>query len=183
MKNTGIIERKKTVFILIDVQDGFVPVIHGIDSVIDNCNVLIRAAEILDIPLLVTEQYPKGLGKTVEKIILPPGVPVIKKVHFNCFGSDEFSEGIRALDVSTLVLFGIETHVCLLNTALHALEKGYEVHVIADAVSSRTIENREIALERMRQSGAFISSVEMIIFQLMEKAGTAEFKKILQLIK
>ena len=183
MKNYGIIELNKTAFILIDVQNGFLPVIHGIDSVITNCNVLVQAAEILDIPLVVTEQFPRGLGKTVEKIILPSDVPVIEKIHFSCFGSDEFSKCIKTLDVNTLVLFGIETHVCLLNTALHALERGYEVHVIADAVSSRTPENKEIALERMRQSGVFISSVEMILFQLMEKAGTAEFKKILPLIK
>jgi len=183
MSSLGIMQREKTAFVLVDVQEKFIPVIHGLDRVIKNSNVLIRAAGILGIPLIVTEQYPKGLGKTCERIKLPKDSKVIEKVHFSCFGSGEFLKELEKLKVKSIILFGIEAHVCVLQTALDALKNGFEVHIVADAVSSRSAENKSIAIERMRQSGAFIASTEMIIFQLMEKSGTVEFRQISKLIK
>ena len=183
MDDIGILQGNKTAFVLIDVQEKFMPVIDGIDRVISNSNMLIKASEILKIPLVVTEQYPKGLGKTIDEIKLPGKQKIISKVCFSCFGSDEFEQELEKLDPENLVLFGIESHVCVLRTALDALERGFSVHIAADAVSSRNPENSKLALERMRQAGAFISPAETIVFQLIDAAGTEEFRKISELVK
>jgi nicotinamidase-related amidase len=183
MDKLGIIDRKKTVFVLVDIQYKFIPVIKNIEKVILNSNILVKASEILKIPLIVTEQYPKGLGHTCEKINLPSKKHLIEKVSFSCFGSDEFVKKIKELKVDSIVLFGIEAHVCILKTALDALKNNLDVYVVADAISSRTAENKSIAIERMRQSGVFIVSTEMIVFQLLDKAGTEEFKQISKLVK
>ena len=183
MNKLGVIDRKKTVFVLVDIQDKFIPVIKDIEKIISNSNILVKASEILNIPLIVTEQYPKGLGRTYEKISLPSKKYPIEKVSFSCFDSDEFVKKIKELKVDSIVLFGIEAHVCILKTALDALKNNLEVHVVADAISSRTAENKSIAIERMRQSGVFIVSTEMILFQLLDKAGTEEFKLISNLVK
>jgi nicotinamidase-related amidase len=183
MNPIGIIKRETTAFVMIDIQEKLVPVILGIDLLVANANLLVRASEILKVPLIVTEQYPKGLGHTTKRIQLPEKSRVIEKLCFSCFGSDEFIRRINQLKCNTIVLFGIEAHVCILKTALDALKLRLEVHVVADAISSRTPENKSIAVERMRQSGVFIASTEMIIFQLMEGAGTEEFKLLSKLIK
>lgn len=183
MNSLGIIDRNKTVFVLVDIQEKFIPVIDSVEGVIQNANILVKASEILKIPLIVTEQYPKGLGKTSDKIQLPQNRYLIEKTAFSCFGCDEFVKKIRELSIDSIVLFGIEAHVCILKTALDALQNKLEVHVVADAVSSRTKENKQIAIERMRQSGSFIVSTEMLLFQLLHKAGTKEFKLISELIK
>ena len=183
MDGIGKVDRAKTAFLLVDIQERFMPVIHRMDMVVENANRIVRASSILDIPLLVTEQYPKGLGKTVDAVGLPPDAPKIEKTEFSCFGNEGFVRRLKALDADTLAIFGIEAHVCVLKTVLDALQEGYNVHVIADAVSSRTQENRETAMERMRQAGAFIASTEMILFQLMDRAGTDEFREISRLVK
>ena len=183
MDKLGIIDREKTVFVLVDVQEKFIPVIKDIDKVISNSNILVKTAGILTIPLLITEQYPKGLGNTSKRIHMPDKKQSIKKMNFSCFGSGEFVKKIEDLDVDSIVLFGIEAHVCILKTALDALKNNFEVHVVADAISSRTLNNKLIAIERMRQSGAFIVSTEMILFQLLDNAGTDEFKLISELVK
>jgi nicotinamidase-related amidase len=183
MENLGIIDRGKTVFVLVDIQEKFIPVMHEAEELITNTNILVKSSEILDIPLIVTEQYSKGLGNTTDRISLPEKRHLIEKVRFSCFGSVGFVGRLKELDASSLVLFGVEAHVCILKTALEALKNGYEVHVVADAISSRSAENRSIAIERMRQSGIFITSTEMILFQLLEKAGSDEFKAISRLIR
>ncbi|MFH0974881.1 MAG: hydrolase [Spirochaetota bacterium] len=183
MDKLGIIEKSKTAFVEIDIQDRFNTAIKGIKEVISNARILIQAAGILNIPVVATEQYPKGLGRTLREIMLPKNAAIIEKLHFSCFGNSEFRNKITALGVESLVLFGVEAHVCLLKTALDALKLNLEVHLVADAVSSRTLKNKSIALERMRQSGVFIVSTEMILFQLLEYSGTEEFKAISKLIK
>ncbi|MFT4297683.1 MAG: hydrolase [Candidatus Woesearchaeota archaeon] len=183
MDNLGIIKRKKTAFLLIDLQEKFIPVIHNVDEVIKNSNKLIKTAEILKIPLITTEQYTKGLGKTYKKVILPKAIKPIEKIEFSCFKSKKFNEKMKKLDIKSLVIFGIEAHVCVLQTALDALKREIDVHIIADAVSSRNDNNKKIAIKRMRQAGAFASSTEMIIFQLLEKAGSKEFKEIMKFVK
>jgi len=183
MNKLGIIDRKKTAFILVDVQEKFMPVINNIDKVIANSNILIKSAEILQIPLIATEQYPKGLGKTVDAINLPEKKAPIEKVCFSCFDSEEFSRKVKELKIESIVLFGIEAHVCILQTSLAALKNNLDVYVVSDAVSSRTPENKAIAIDRMHQSGVFIVSTEMLLFQLLKKAGTEEFRQISKLIK
>ena len=179
----GMPKRDEVVFVLVDIQEKFLPVIHDIQSVIDNAKKLVRSASVLRIPLFVTEQYPKGLGHTVGGIYLDDGQEIIEKISFDCFGCDTFTRKLAELKTEALVIFGIEAHVCVLKTAIEAVARDYEVHVVADAVSSRTADNRALALERLRQSGVFITSTEMILFQLMERAGTDEFKAISRLVK
>lgn len=183
MASVGKLNLETTVFVLVDVQDAFKPVIYEFDRVVENSNKLLKGAEILGVKVIATEQYPKGLGKTVKEIYLPKGVEPIPKVCFSCLGSSEFMARLEKTKAKSVVLFGIEAHICLLKTALDALEKGFEVHVVEDAISSRTKKNNKIGLERMKQAGAFIASTEMVLFQLMEKAGSEEFKEISKLVK
>ncbi len=175
-------DRKRTVFVMVDIQEKFVPVIRDIKEVMKNANILARAADILGIPFIFTEQYSKGLGRTVQDIKTGAAKP-IEKMHFSCMECPEFLERLIETRAKDMVLFGIESHVCVLKTALDALEKGFRVHVVADAVSSRRKEDRKYALDRMRQSGAYTVTTEMILFQLMEKAGTDEFRKISSLVR
>jgi nicotinamidase-related amidase len=150
MNKLGIINKEKTVFVLVDVQDKFIPVISNVDKIISNSRILVKASEILNIPLIVTEQYPKGLGHTAKRISLLDKKYLIEKISFSCFESDEFVKKIKELKVESIVLFGVEAHVCILKTALDALKNNFDVHVVADAISSRTLENKDIAIERMR---------------------------------
>ena len=183
MNNLGLLERNNTVFVLVDMQEKLLPAMYGADVLISNSNILVKAANVLKIPLIVTEQYPKGLGKTSERIQLPSGSYVIEKISFGCFGSEDFMAKLKKLKRKSLVLFGVEAHVCILKTALEALNRGYEVHIAADAIASRTAENRSVAIERMRQSGAYIVPTETVLFQLMDKSGTDEFKALSRLIR
>lgn len=180
MANSGILKSEESALLIIDVQDRLMPVIHESERVFSNCNKLIAGMAVLGVQRLVTEQYPKGLGHTVTEVPVD-GIDVVEKISFSCMqhkGVQEHLAGKRSL-----ILCGVEAHVCVLKTALDALEMGYEVHVVADAVSSRTQKNYELGLARMRQSGVFVASTEMILFQLMDIAGTAQFKEIAKLIR
>jgi nicotinamidase-related amidase len=181
--NLGIPQREHTALLVIDIQERLMPVIHENEKVFANTNKLLRGAEILNLETVITEQYPKGLGNTCKEIQLPENPVIIEKVCFSCMMSETVSEQLKLTNVKSLILCGAEAHICVLKTALDALKEGYEVHVVADAVSSRTPENKQLALERMRQAGAFIVSTEMILFMLLDKAGTDEFKAISKLIK
>lgn len=179
----GIPKRDEVAFILVDIQERFLPVIQDIETVIDNASKLVSGASILKVPLIVTEQYPKGLGHTVDALDLDAGQEIIEKVSFDCFGCEGFVKRLEKINARSLVIFGIEAHVCVLKTALEAAARNYETHVVADAVSSRTEENKTLALGRLRQSGVFVVSTEMVLFQLMDRAGTDEFKAISRLVK
>ncbi len=185
MNNLGIpsLEKNKNAFLIIDVQENFIPVIDNIEQVISNINILSKVSETLNIPLIVTEQYPQGLGHTTEKITLPKNTKIIEKISFSCFGSDEFTTLIKNMKIDTLFIAGIEAHICVLQTVLDALENNIQIHLITDAISSRTLKNKNIAIKRIEQTEAFISSTEMLTFQLLKKAGTDEFKTISKLFK
>lgn len=179
----GLLKKASTTLLVIDVQDRLMPVIDGKDLIFSNVNKLIEGARILGVSTLITEQYPKGLGRTCQEISLPNNPTVIEKICFSSMLSDEVKAYLKNNNTSSLIICGVEAHICVLKTALDALEAGYDVHVVADAVSSRTNENKQIAIERMKQVGAFIVSTEMVLFQLMNEAGTEEFKAISKLIK
>lgn len=183
MSPLGLLKKETTALLVIDIQERLMPVVKNSEQVIANVNCLIKGSEVLHIPMVVTEQYPKGLGNTCKEIELPEDANIIEKMCFSCIQSDDVLKQLKALKVKSLILCGVESHICVFKTALEALEKGYEVHVVADAVSSRTSENKKIALNRLRQAGAFIVSTEMILFQLIDEAGTDEFKAISRLIK
>lgn len=179
-----MLKRENTALLVIDVQEKLMPVIHEQALIFENVNKLIRGAEILDLEIIITEQYPKGLGNTCKEIQLPTENPiVIEKMCFSCMLNDEVNEQLKLTNVKDVIICGVEAHICVLKTALDALEAGYRVHVVSDAVSSRTPQNKQLAIDRMSQAGAFIVSVEMILFMLLDTAGTDEFKAISKLIK
>ena len=176
-------ERADTAILIVDMQERLMPVIDQAESVITNVNLLIKGAEILDLPLLITEQYPQGLGHTDARVLQPEGTEVIEKISFSCMDAEGLYEKLEANNINTLIVAGIEAHICVLQTVLDLVEESFEVHVVADAISSRAPHNKELAIERMRSVGAFICSTEMILFQLLGKAGTEEFKQISKLVK
>lgn len=172
--------------VVIDIQEKLLPPIFQKEQLIRNSQLLIRAAGILKIPTLLSTQYAKGLGSTVPEVAsLLPEAQAIDKTLFSCFGSDVFCSVIKRLPSqrNTLLLCGMESHICVMQTALAALREGYLVHVASDAVSSRTEWNWKIGLDRMRVAGAIISSTEMMIYELMRSSSSAAFKELLPHLK
>jgi len=176
------LEAEQCALIVIDIQEKLLPPIFQKERLVKNSQLLIRLAGILKIPTLMSVQYAKGLGKTVAEIAsLLPEVEAIDKQMFSCFGSDVFCSALKRLpgNRNTVLLCGMESHICVMQTALGALREGYIVHVASDAVSSRTEWNWHIGLERMRAAGAVISSTEMIIYELLRSSGAPAFKELL----
>ena len=172
--------------VVIDIQEKLLPPIFQKEQLVRNAQLLIRAAGILKIPALVSTQYAKGLGGTVPEVAsLLPGTDAIDKTLFSCFGSDVFCSVLKRMPGkrNTLLLCGMESHICVTQTALGALREGYLVHVASDAVSSRTEWNWKIGLDRMRSAGAVISSTEMMIYELMRASSSAAFKELLPHLK
>jgi len=184
MRHPDILERNKTCLLVVDVQERLLPVMHEHQSLVRNIRRLVCGADILGLPVIVSEQYPRGLGPTVEPLAeILEQAPKLDKITFSCMADQALEERIRRSGCATLLICGIESHVCVLQTVLDALASGFKVHVAADAVSSRSPLNKRIALERMKNAGAVITCTESALFELLYKAGTAEFKKISALIK
>ena len=172
--------------IVIDIQEKLLPPIFDKERLVRNSQLLIRLARILNIPAIATTQYAKGLGSTIPEIAsLLPGAEAIDKLEFSCFGSDAFCSQMKRLpgNRNTVLLCGMESHICVTQTALAALREGYLVHVASDAVSSRSEWNWKIGLERMKAAGAIISSTEMMIYELLRRSGGAAFKELLPHLK
>jgi nicotinamidase-related amidase len=171
---------------VIDMQEKLLPAIFNREELVRNSRVLIRLAAVLEIPVLLTTQYVRGLGPTVPEIAeLLPHVTPIDKMDFSCFGREEYRTAMRDLPGcrTTLLLCGIESHICVMQTALGALDNGYMVHVASDAVGSRSERNWRLGLDRMESAGCVLSSTEMMMYELLRRSGTAEFKEMLQYIK
>jgi nicotinamidase-related amidase len=176
-----LISKDDSLLVIIDMQENLVSKVAGSDTVVENILRLIRFSRIVGIPMVVTEQ--EKLGKTISDIRdRLRGVQPISKLEFNCFRSNEFRERLTQLKRNTLIIAGIEAHICVAQTAMYGLSE-YNVHVVSDAISSRSIHNRVVAINRMRQFGVHITSTEMFIFELLGKAGTNTFKEVLKLIK
>ena len=180
------LEAEQCALIVVDIQEKLFPPIFEKERLLKNSQLLIRLAGILKIPTLVTTQYAKGLGNTVPEIAsLLPDHPPIDKLMFSCFGSDAFCSLLKRLPGgrTTLLLCGMESHICVMQTAMGALRQGYLVHVASDAVSSRTEWNWKIGLDRMRAAGAIISSAEMMMYELLRSSGVPAFKELLPFLK
>jgi nicotinamidase-related amidase len=176
------LEANQSALVVIDIQQRLLPPIFQKDQLVRNAQLLIRTAGILKIPTLLSTQYSKGLGETVPEIAsLLSGTNALDKTQFSCFGSDAFCTLLKRLtgQRNTLLLCGMESHICVTQTALAALREGYVVHVASDAVGSRTEWNWKIGLDRMRAAGAIISSTEMAIYELMRSSSSAAFKELL----
>jgi nicotinamidase-related amidase len=176
----------KCALIVVDIQEKLMPRIFEGERVLRNSQLLIRMANILKLPVGATVQHPKGLGHTVPEIAsLLDGVKIHEKLEFSCFGNEAFCRAVKSLppDRNTVLLCGLESHICVAQTAFGALNSGYLVHVASDAVSSGSDWNWKVGLDRMKAAGAVISSTEMMMYELMRQSGTPEFKELLKFVK
>jgi nicotinamidase-related amidase len=175
---------ENTVLVVVDVQEKLARVMHEKDALIETTVKVVAGAKILDLPVIRTEQNPKGLGETVPEVAeLLSAVPPVTKLSFSCCGEPNFMERLSAVNRKQALILGIESHVCVYQTVADLLQEGYEVQVIADAVSSRTPENKAIGLERCKELGASITSAETALFELLKKAEGDKFKQMLKIVK
>jgi isochorismatase family protein len=166
------------------VQEKLAPAMADPAGVIRNSGVLLQAAARLGIPAVVSEQYPQGLGPTVPELrALAPDPARIAKLSFSCAADPALQQQIKAAQRSLIVIAGLEAHVCVLQSALGFQQAGYQIVVVADAISSRTAANREVALQRLRENGVEVATTEMVLFEWLGQAGTPEFKEVSRLIK
>lgn len=181
MADQNLISREDCILVVIDAQERLMPAISGREGVVANIATLVRFCGICGIPVVFTEQ--RKLGPTVPEVKgVTQGFAAVEKVHFNCFLNGEFRDEVERLGRKTLVIAGAEAHICVAQTAIGA-PPHLGVHIVADAVSSRSPDNRSIAIERMREAGAVITSTEMFIYEMLREAGTDEFKAVLPLVK
>ena len=184
--NRFILDKEDTLILIIDVQERLAAVMKTEvkDQVVKNCRHLIELAKMLNIPVMVTEQYPKGLGPTVPELReATAAVKPVEKIAFNCCGEPAFMKEVRALDRKKIIVTGMEMHICVLQTTLGLLKADFVPHVVSDAVCSRTKANWRTSLDLMRSAGAVVTGTETVLFQLLGVAGTEEFKAISKRIK
>ena len=179
-----LLSREHSGLLIVDVQEKLAPVMTDPRRVIHNCALLLRAASRLQIPVVVTEQYPRGIGPTVPDLrSWTAADSVVEKTHFSAAAEAPVMARIQAMARPQMVVAGIEAHICVLQTALGLAEQGYKVAVVADACASRRAENEALALDRLRQAGVAVVSVEMVLFEWLHRAGTPEFKELSALIR
>lgn len=185
MSHPAVLDKDKTVLVVVDLQEAFRHPINDFALISSRASIAVRGFQILNLPVIITEQYPKGLGKTAEEILfsLPPDFEFVEKTAFSSCGANPFMEKLRATGASQIVLCGLETHICVNQTAHDLLAEGFQVHVLTDCVSSRFAQDKETALRKMQASGVVLSSVEMALFELMRNAKHEQFKEIQKLIK
>jgi nicotinamidase-related amidase len=176
-----------SVLLVIDIQQQLGSAMPGkvLNRVVSNAALLVRSAGLLDVPVLQTQQYPKGLGTTVEEIVdaLPSTVRTFEKTVFSCVAADGFSETLEQSGRQQVVIVGMEAHVCVLQTAIDLVDTGIEVYVVEDAICSRRLENYQNSLERMRQIGANIVSAESVVFEWLVDAKHPQFRAIQKMLR
>ncbi len=178
------LDKAGSVLVVVDVQDKLLPAIHDWPTVLENTVKMVKFAQTLGVPVLVTEQYPKGLGPTNAQVrALFPAFSPLAKTCFSCFDAPAFAAAVETAGARNLVLVGTEAHICVQQTALAALDRGYGVHIVADAVGSRTPANKELGLAKIRHAGGVVSAVEIALYEWLERADGPEFKSVLPLIK
>ena len=182
-----LVEAKRSQLLIVDVQERLLPAMHAGEAMIDRCAILLQSAAELKVPALLSEQYRKGLGATVERLSNVKGdAPVFEKMHFSCAAepaiANHIGDRVKA-GRDQLVIAGIESHVCVLQTALGFRRIGLEVYVVADAVTSRRPESVALAQDRLRAAGVNVVNTEMAVFEWLHVSGTPEFKTVSKLIK
>lgn len=178
------LDRDRCVLVVIDIQERFRDLIHDVETVLESTDRLVRFGQQLDIPVLVTEHYPRGLGVTVPELreLFRPFKP-LEKIHFSCAQDAGFGEALVASGRDQVILTGIESHVCVYQTAFDLLRRDLQVAVAEDAVSSCSNRNRQLGLDRMRELGVQIMGSQMIMFEILRQAGTPDFKTVAPLLK
>jgi nicotinamidase-related amidase len=179
-----MITPKETLLLVIDIQEKLAPAVFKSDRVIKNTGKLIRACKHLGVPVVHTEQYPKGLGRTVDELkeLIREETP-FEKLSFSCCGNDDFMKRLRTLGRNDILVAGMETHVCVYQTCVELIEFGYNVHLVTDAISSRSEENRTLGIRCIERAGAVLTSTEMAIFELLRVAEGETFKAISKIVK
>lgn len=184
MSKDAVISRTDAIVVLIDMQERLACAMARRDAVVGASALLARVALALDVPLLVTRQYPRGLGETAPEIVEAAGDhESVDKVAFDCLRESAFRQRLEASGRRQVVLTGMEAHICVTQTALSLVAEGYEVHVAADAVCSRRDADRDVALERLRHAGVVVTTAESVIYEALGEAGTPEFRTVLELVK
>ena len=182
MRHPELLDRSRALLLVVDIQERLAAVMADRDAVVEQAGKMILAAKSLDAPVLVTEQYPKGLGRTVHELrkLLDDGDP-IEKLTFSCCGEPELRKALESLpERDQVILVGMEAHVCVLQTALDVLAMGRSAYVVADAVCSQREGDALVALQWMMRSGVLVTTAQSAVFQLLERAGTPEFKEVLK---
>ncbi len=183
-RHPSLANAEDSILVVIDPQEKLVRMIHNREEVVDTIVRLLKFAAIFDIPVVLTEHYPQGLGYTVDEVkgAIAAYEPVVKRI-FSCFGVPEFAEALAATGRKRLLVTGIETHICVSQTVHDALQRGYLVQVVADGTGTRKREDHETALSRMRGEGAVITTSEALIYEVTCRADSGEFKSVLDLVK
>jgi nicotinamidase-related amidase len=175
---------ESTVLIMIDIQGRLLNVMYEKDALLENARKLLQGLQILEVPVILTEQNPKGLGPTQPELTqIIPEIAPIPKFCFSCYQDAGFHQALHDIKRKQVLVCGIEAHICVYQTVSGLLNAGYEVQVVADVVSSRSMRNRDIALARMQSDGAKLTSTEMVLFELLQTAKSPKFKEIQQVIK
>ncbi len=181
----NLLSADQTILVVIDMQEPFLRTIHERERLLQNVRILMQGANILRVPIVATTQYAEKMGEIIPELkrLLPTQLPPFDKMTFDCLGSLGFDSEIRRSGRRQVLLCGVETHICVSQTAHGLAAAGLQPHIVADAVSSRSETNWRFGLEKMRQCGTLISSVEMALYELLHQSGTEDFREILKLIK
>ncbi len=183
-RHPHILDRQNTLLVVVDMQEPFLRGIHGRDRLVENVRLLTQAAAILEVPILSTTQYAARMGGLVAEVaetLAAESVP-LDKMCFSCVGAEGFLDGVASFGRSQILLCGVETHICVSQTALDLIHHAYQIHVAADAVSARSLEKHKLGMERMRDSAVLPCAAEAAVYELLREAGTPEFKSILRLV-
>lgn len=185
VSNSRLLHPDTSLLLVVDMQEKFAPVIEHYDRLTEQCGILVQACRLLGVPVVVSEQYPKGLGHTVSplKACLPADTVILEKVSFGCGRDAELERHIATLARKQVLVCGIEAHVCVNQTVHQLLAQAYQVHIIQDAIGARHQSNYKAAMAKMQQSGAIPATVEMALFELLGTAAHPQFKAIQALIK
>ena len=184
MRNSRLLNAQDAALLIIDVQESFRKQLKDLDLLTRNITILAEAAKILKVPVIVTEQYPQGLGKTIAEISACLGEhKYFEKTAFSCCRAIGFMEQMEVVGRKQIIVCGIEAHVCVQQTVHELLAQDYHTHVVKDAIASRFDRNKEIAWEKMMGSGAIPSSVEIALYEMLSQSGTEQFKAVQRLVK
>ena len=185
MAHQNTLELTQSALAIIDMQEAFRTKLPGFTETAERIAIMVDAAKLLNLPVIVTEQYPKGLGRTAAEIkaVLPFGIEIIEKTTFSSCGGEQFQTQLERAGAKQVLACGIEAHICVNQTVHDLLALGFQVHLLADCILSREPYNKKIALRKMQMSGAILSSLEMALFELMRDAKHEQFKAIQQLVK
>jgi nicotinamidase-related amidase len=173
-----------TVLVIIDIQDRMFRVMQEKERLLQNLQKLIKGVQVLEVPVILTEQYPQGLGPTLPELTrLLPDIKPVAKLHFSCWGEERFRQVFELWHRPQVLIAGIEAHVCVYQTAMDLLNLGYGIHVVADCISSRALENKELCMTEMSRAGIHLTTTEMALFELLKVARGDKFKQISNIVK